>query len=189
MGRIRSLALRAPKSYEHTKLVAWRNANRHKFLHPKPITLDSHLAWYSTKRKSFRDHFFVVAQRSSGVMIGTIGFTSFENVGEYNRFLIAEPYRGRGFGKEALWTLLDRGFYEGIDKFYGLVIATNGEAIALNRQLGFKESTEKRTKYDKIPYLVDVIKFTMKAEDLPSWENLSWSQELDIVEQPGSPRL
>ena len=132
--------LREPKSEEHKLLVKWRNEASEFFFFSESITLKSHREWYRGVEDDPTQLFLVAEALETGEPIGTIGLT---NIGrgraEYGRFLIAPEYRGSGFGKDALATLLDYAFGElKLTYVYGDIRAWNEQAINLNIGLGFR---------------------------------------------------
>ena len=74
-------------------------------------------------------------------MLGTISLYDVSNThrrAEYGRFLIAPEHRRQGYGRDALYLLLDLAFNTlNLNRVYGDILANNHAAIALDERLGF----------------------------------------------------
>ena len=134
--------LRLPRRDEHERLVQWRNESRQWFFKPKTITLISHLKWYEGIRQDKNQTFYII--EADGIPVGTISLTlRGDRIAEYGRFLIAEAYRHKGYGKAALKALCEDAFERlGIKQIYGDVLNYNEAAIALVEGLGFRRDEE-----------------------------------------------
>jgi len=142
--------LRFPEPGDHLQLVKWRNDNLRYFFSDEPVSLESHLDWYERVSHDASQRFFVIEFRGTYHLhqdssfpppIGTIGLQNIDfrhRRAEYGRFLIAEEYRGKGYGKDALLTLLNFAFTMlGLHKVYGEILTRNSEAFDLCESLGF----------------------------------------------------
>lgn len=147
--------LRFPEPSDHLQLVKWRNENLQHFFSDEPVSLENHLDWYKRTRQDASQRFFVIEFRGTQKMtwgrgekhsqfpppIGTIGLQNIDfrhRRAEYGRFLIAEEYRGKGYGKDALSTLLRFAFVTlGLHKVYGEILTKNSDAFSPCESLGF----------------------------------------------------
>lgn len=149
--------LRFPEPADHRSLVKWRNENLRYFFSDEPVSLENHLDWYEQVSHDASQRFFVVEHESVQVVtdvdgpsyfprefsepVGTIGLANIDfrhRRAEYGRFLIAEEHRGKGYGKDALSTLLKLAFVTlGLHKVYGEILTRNTGALDLCQSLGF----------------------------------------------------
>ena len=149
--------LRFPEPADHLKLVKWRNENLQYFFSDEPVSIENHLDWYERVCQDASQRFFVVAipqerevvhderrcyeLHDDTLAVGTIGLSNIDfrhRRAEYGRLLIAEEHRGKGYGKDALSTLLKFAFTTlGLHKVYGEILARNSEALELCESLGF----------------------------------------------------
>jgi len=145
--------LRFPEPADHRKLVKWRNENLQYFFSDEPVSIEKHLDWYERVSHNASQRFFVIETiiDNRSVPHGAMGFVPIGTIGlqnvnfhhrhaEYGRFLIAEEHRGKGYGKDALATLLNFAFATlGLHKVYGDLLAVNLTlALRLCDSLGFQ---------------------------------------------------
>lgn len=167
----KSVLLRPPRYDEHRRLVRLRNENLDCFYDQKPITLESHLKWYDDVRGGARwwgDVECLYCIVLCELVIGTIGLIDFAfaaGYAEYGRFVIAAPWRRRGYGTDALATLLHHAFLDlGVECVYGHVLAHNEAALALDRRLGFRDHGSRSIAQDQV-----AIRMQIGREDFLKW--------------------
>jgi diamine N-acetyltransferase len=155
------IRLRFPEPGDHLKLVKWRNENLQYFFSDEPVSMENHLDWYERVCHDASQRFFVIERKEEpaefieagncgtyvphdALPVGTIGLQNIDfrhRCAEYGRFLVAEEYRGKGYGKDALATLLRFAFDTlGLHKVYGEILTRNSEALELCKSLGFLQS-------------------------------------------------
>ena len=106
-----------------------------------PPTEASHRAWLA--RIAARDdrHEFVIVDRASGQVVGTIGLADIDRThrrAEYGVLVSAEA-RGKGFASEATRLVLEYGFRTlGLHRVYLHVFADNEPARRLYERAGFE---------------------------------------------------
>jgi RimJ/RimL family protein N-acetyltransferase len=112
------------------------------FLNTETVPYPDHLAYV---RRHFApgntDRWFAI--EVAGRMVGTIALYDITPDGrhaEWGRFVVAPPYRGRGWGRQALELLIEEARACGIHRLYCEVLAGNERAERLYRGLGFRET-------------------------------------------------
>lgn len=135
------LILRPMGEEDAPYVVAWRSAGTpaHAFLNSKPVTLESHLAWFRGPRPNRID--YVIERKTDGMPVGTLHFKNIDcekGTAESGR-LIGDPVmRGQGLGRESAVAWLRHGFVElGLKEIHGITSVDNESNIALNRSLGY----------------------------------------------------
>jgi len=187
----KKVRLRRPEGQDHQTLVAWRNDPQIKqfFFEEEPITLESHLNWYSRIEKDPDERFYVIDALNATVtsisqppsltvdvvldpprLIGRIGLA---NINWRNRtaegparFLVVEGHRGRGYGFEALYLLLDYAFnHLNLHKVWAEVIAGNKVPIKLYSEMGFREEGILEEQVFKSGKYIGVIRFGLLIDN------------------------
>lgn len=160
---------------DHEHIVLWRNQSTQYFFSDASISLASHLEWYAQFIASLGQWYFAVESTellSSPDLLGTISLYDVSNThrrAEYGRFLIAPEHRRQGYGRDALYLLLDLAFNTlNLNRVYGDILANNHAAIALDERLGFTlEGTFSQHVYKHGKYL-DVVRMGITAD---VWRN------------------
>jgi UDP-4-amino-4,6-dideoxy-N-acetyl-beta-L-altrosamine N-acetyltransferase len=139
--------LRPLKLDDWHKTIIWRNDINIKklaMMHPFPITEMNEIEWYEglLKSKSDRTIYFAVADKNDE----PVGFIFLNNINRTNRncylgIVIGDTNnQGKGYGKDALITLLNYAFKNlNLKKVSVEVVETNINAIKLYKTIGFKE--------------------------------------------------
>jgi len=161
------LVLRTPSQWDHKLLVKWRNQSLSYFYSSSPITLESHLEWYEQIELDDTQQFYAIGLGHT--CMGAIGLKDIDLVhkrAEYGRLIIAPSYRGQGYGRHALLSLLDYAF-GGLDlnRVYGYILANNFPGLATALSVGFSiEGVLNQHVYKDAVYL-DVISVGILADD------------------------
>lgn len=164
--------LRPLRESDHERIVLWRNQSIQYFFSDTPISLASHLKWYARFAASPDQWYFAVEATellSLPDLLGTIGLYNISRThhrAEYGRFLIAPGHRRQGYGRDALYLLLDFAFNTlNLNRVYGDILANNHAAIALDERLGFTlEGTFSQHVY-KHGKCLDVVRMGITADE------------------------
>jgi len=168
MIRGEKIELRAVNPKAHgVQLLEWRNTPelRRWFREYREITWDEHVNyWHSRTGKRDETHFVVTASfpieqgPAKGVpkstIIGYAGFTKIHPVNRTAEFgiYLAPEYQGKGFGKDALLTLLRYGFHElNLNHIWAEVYDDNA-ALEVYKHVGFMVEGEMRNHVFKHGY-------------------------------------
>lgn len=106
------------------------------------------------KREDFKDmierddsHYMVITL--DGLVIGTAGYTYNGFEGYINNVVIDSDYRGNGYSRILLESLLEEGRVRGINEYTLEVRVSNAPAKALYEGLGFKSEGIRKNFYEK----------------------------------------
>ena len=139
-----TIELATPVANDHRLLVKWRNQDLVSFFSSSPLTLESHLQWYEQVVTDATQHFYVIVRtQPNGTFdcIGSIGLKDSNLIhrrAEYGRFLIAPFYRGEGYGRLALLSLLDIAFGTlDLNRVYGYILASSRRGLTVALSAGF----------------------------------------------------
>lgn len=106
------------------------------------------------KREDFKDmierddsHYMVITL--DGLVIGTAGYTYNGFEGYINNVVIDSDYRGNGYSRILLESLLEEGRARGINEYTLEVRVSNAPAKALYEGLGFKSEGIRKNFYEK----------------------------------------
>lgn len=176
--KVGNVYLRPLMTSDANFIVKWRNNEEviKNLFSQDLITLESHAEYYKQQIETKKCYQFIVEQiiREDGgdncsIPIGTVYL---KNVDVRNRkallgIFIGEGIdRGRGFGKEATELIVKYGFNTlNLHKIYLQIIADNGVAISLYKNLGFVEEGCMRQDYYRNGKYYDVIQMSMLKED------------------------
>lgn len=175
------VCLRRPpdRGWEHEMLVAWRNdpANKPFFIEEEPISLDSHLAWWDKVRQDPCQRFYLIEaldDPDGGVLIGTTSLFDIDwrnGTANYGRLLIYTPYRGKGYGLEAEYLLLDYAFnHLNLNKIWSEIFEYNDVALDLHQKTGFVIEGMFRQHVFKDGEYVDLVRIGLLAEEFGAIE-------------------
>lgn len=131
-------------------VVRWRNDPQVKafFFDEEPLSFYSHLEWIDKAKHNPNVRYYMIHtvgdDDNKGVTIGTIGLNDIDwrnRTAEFGRFLIGDAkYRSRGYGKEAMFLLLDYAFnHLNLNKIWLQTMALNEAASAIYRKMGFQD--------------------------------------------------
>ena len=146
----KKVTLRAYDDSEDAWLaVKWRNDPQTKtfFFEEEPISFYSHLEWIDEVLHNPNIRYYMI-QINAGddykaATIGTIGLNHIDwrnRTAEFGWFLIGEAkYRSWGYGKEAIFLLLDYAFnHLNLNKIWLQTMILNKAASAVYRKMGFQ---------------------------------------------------
>jgi len=129
-------------------LVRWRSEPEliRFFRNPEPITLRSHLEWFSNSymKNDFRFD-FIIFEKSSERCIGTVGVSAIDlSAGACEiSYMIAEfDFRRKGFAQEAVSAMMGKMIRENIRTFFAEIHKDNLASINMVRKLGFSFSSQ-----------------------------------------------
>lgn len=109
----------------------------------EPPTPEGHLRWLQRIQEQGDRQEFIILERATDRMIGTIGLSNIEpqhHRAEYGILIGERDARGKGFALDASRLLLDYGFNKlGLHRVYLHVFADNEAAIGLYKKLGFQQ--------------------------------------------------
>ncbi len=155
--------LRALKRIESKQILEWVNNPSLKYWTGTvfPISEIEHEEWFEKKLNEKVNKLFGIEERKSGNLIGVIGLSNtdlFNKSTELFTYIGDEQYCGKGFGTDAIKTLVRFAFEElNLHRISLVVFSYNTRAIASYKKVGFvtegvlKESLYKGGKYhDKI---------------------------------------
>lgn len=130
----------------------------------EPISLNSHLDWYSGlhKRNDLKMYAVRSCEPTGGVIVGVCGLTSIDWVNSRAEFslYIGPSFQGKGYGKAALNALLDHGFKVlNLNCIWGESFEGN-PAINMFLSLGFKHDGTRREFYFRDGKYIDALLFS-----------------------------
>ena len=136
------LRFRGIEERDAEAIVAWRSdpANYRNFLDPRPITLESHLAWFSRYLGDPTRFDFLVEDRE-GNAVGTCGLSNINgDACEISYMVGAVEARGRGYATEAVRALSEVAFRElDVKHVDARVLAHNEASMRVAAGGGFSE--------------------------------------------------
>ena len=129
-------------------IVGWRNEpkNYKNFLNAKPITLESHLAWFRRYLNDSSRYDFMIFE--SGKPIGTCGLSAIVDKSCEANIMIGDvSCRGKGYATEACKAITEVAFDElGVDRVVAHILPHNTASIKMFQSCGFFESERIFTK-------------------------------------------
>jgi UDP-4-amino-4,6-dideoxy-N-acetyl-beta-L-altrosamine N-acetyltransferase len=138
--------LTKPSKEDMPKLLEWRNdpSNRRYFREYRETNLEDQLNWY--KNVMMKDptwhHFMVKPISNPDKTIGIVLLNHIHPIyrtGEFGITLGDPEYRGKGYGKDMLLTLIKYGFDQlNLNRIW-CEVYSNNESIHLYRKIGFKD--------------------------------------------------
>lgn len=138
------IRLRGVSPSDTELLYVWRmdESSRLMFRHTGFVSFDSHRAMVDRHLEwGLPDRWFVV--EAADKRVGTVSLYNFSEdrrVCEWGRFIIAPEARNLGYGKRALKLLIRYAQGIGVKTLKCDVLAANGVALRLYRDLGFTET-------------------------------------------------
>ena len=136
------LLVAARLSYVERMLKAMNNMGAQNLsFFSEPVTLERQCAYLERMRKSDTDFLFLVFDKETCVLLGTVGLHEYDRYNKSARLgvLIFNPsLRRNGIGSEAVRLALEYGFAElGLNKIYAKCFATNHKMQMFLLKLGF----------------------------------------------------
>ena len=130
-------------------VVRWRNNPQVKafFFDEEPLSFYSHLEWIDKAKHNPNVRYYMIQRNADedykDLTIGTIGLSKIDwrnRTAEFGWFLIGEAkYRSWGYGKEAIFLLLDYAFnHLNLNKIWLQTMTLNKAASAVYRKMGFR---------------------------------------------------
>lgn len=128
-------------------LVKWRNESYENF-YEYPFSNYKQGIWFEEYIKS-GDLVFIIYKRDSyKTIMGSVGLSKIDNRNknaEFGRFLIDKKFRGKGFGKKAIFIILDYAFnHLNLHSIYLDTFKSNIKIIDFYEKVGFKQEGIKR---------------------------------------------
>ena len=153
------------------QLRNWRNMPelRKYFREYREISKDAQVKWYEEKVLGDKNQVnFEIHDNESGKLIGHCGlyYVKWINrTGEFGIYIGDNDFRGKGYGKEALETLINYGFNNlNLLKIWAEVFGNNS-AIHLYKKLGFKqEGILRKNVYKEGEHLDSILIGLLKEE-------------------------
>lgn len=125
-------------------IVAWRSdpANYRNFLDPRPITLESHMAWFARYMEDTTRYDFLV-EDGDGKAVGTCGLSNIDaDSCEISYMVGAAEARGKGYATEAVRALTEVAFRElGVSRVDARILPHNEASVRVVSKCGY-ENTE-----------------------------------------------
>ena len=145
-------------------VVKWRNDPKVKsfFFEEEPLSLNQHLEWVNKVIQDPNSRYYLIQifdGEEVGIDIGTIGLSDIDwrnRVAEFGWFLIGElKYRSLGYGKEAIFLLLDYAFnHLNLNRIWLQTMTLNESASVIYRKMGFQgEGVLKEQKFKSGKYI------------------------------------
>lgn len=141
----KKIILTKPLKEDMPLLLKWRNNpdNRKYYREYRESNLEDQMGWYENIiMKDPTWHHFVVKPIDSNKIIGVVFLNHIHPIyktGEFGITLGSPEYRGRGYGKDMLITLIKYGFEElNLNRIW-CEVYSNNESIHLYRKIGFKD--------------------------------------------------
>jgi len=140
------VTLSKPKREDMQILLDWRNnpENRKYFREYKESNLEDQLIWYekSVMNDPSWHHFVVKPIDNQDKIIGVVLLNHIHPIyrtGEFGITLGDEAYRGKGYGKDMLLTLIKYGFDQlNLNRIW-CEVYSNNDSIHMYRKIGFKD--------------------------------------------------
>lgn len=153
VGRKTRLRLVEDNLDDAKHIVKWRNDPQIKayFFEAEPISLGSHIQWYKKNMSDSSQRYYMIDALlhwetgdflESPLSIGTMGLKNIDwrsRNAEFGRFVIGEDaFRGKGYGKESLFILLDYAFnHLNIHRIWLAITTVNRASRELYHTVGF----------------------------------------------------
>ncbi len=141
-------------------LVRWRSDidfTRY-FLNSNPITMESHLQWFAGYLEDEDRVDFVITAKDTGEQIGTCGMKNMSGGRPEISYAIGEKqYRGKGYAKDAILTMLD--YIKNVLKLHAAEAGIHEKNIAsqqLAERVGFRPWSAMPGREDFMLYKVDL---------------------------------
>lgn len=130
-------------------VIRWRNDPQVKayFFEEEPLSLDKHLKWLDKVLDDPSVRYYMIQINEDddhkALTVGTIGLSHIDwrnRTAEFSWFLIGEAkYRSWGYGKEAIFLLLDYSFnHLNLNRIWLQTMTLNKAASAVYRKMGFR---------------------------------------------------
>lgn len=120
-------------------LVKWKNSSYEEF-YEFPLSNYGQNLWFENYSKN-TDFLFIIFKEAE--RIGSVGLSSIDHrnkSAEFGRFVIDGFFRGNGFGKEAIYLILNYGFnHLNLHRIYLDTFESNVKVIRLYENAGFKK--------------------------------------------------
>lgn len=148
-------------------VVKWRNDPQIKafFFEEEPLAFYTHLEWIDKIKRDPNVRYYMIQINEDddhkALTVGTIGLNHIDwrnRTAEFGWFLIGEPKRRNwGYGKEAIFLLLDYAFnHLNLNKIWLQTMALNKAASAVYRKIGFQNEGILREQKFKNGEYIDV---------------------------------
>lgn len=107
----------------------------------EPVSVESKLNWFNNHNPSKRPLYIVL---DNNQVIGWVSLESFYGRPAYNQtaevsIYLAEPARGKGYGKNILKHIIDQASSFGIKSLLGYIFAHNEPSLKLFKNFGFEQ--------------------------------------------------
>ena len=139
------IILSKPVREDMPKLLEWRNNPNHRkyYREYRESNIEDQITWYENiMMKDPSWHHFVVKPINSNKIIGVVFLNHLHPVyktGEFGITLGDPEYRGKGYGRDMLETLIKYGFEElNLNRIW-CEVYSNNDSIHLYRKIGFKD--------------------------------------------------
>lgn len=164
--------LTKPNKEDMSTLHEWRNNPifRQYYREFRETNLDDQMDWYENVllKDTTWHHFTVSPKDNDKIIIGVVFLNHIHahyRTGEFGITLADDTYRGKGYGKDMLITLIKYGFNElNLNRIW-CEVYSNNNSIHLYKKLGFKsEGTLRENVYKNGNYLDSHILGMLKKE-------------------------
>tara|TARA_Y100000590_G_C15487012_1_gene926201 strand:+ start:416 stop:946 length:531 start_codon:yes stop_codon:yes gene_type:complete len=159
-----------PKRDDMPLLLEWRNNPNHMkyYRQHKTLSLEEQLKWYDSMINDQTWHHFVARPIGEEKLIGVVFLNHIHPVyktGEFGITLADPNYRGKGFGKDMLLTIMEYGFQElNLNRIW-CEVYSNNSSVNLYRKVGFKDEGILRSHvYKNGKYLDSLILGMLRSE-------------------------
>jgi len=136
------LRFRGIEVHDAEDIVRWRSnpENYKNFLDPRPITLESHLAWFERYLGDSTRYDFLI-ENNEGFPIGTCGLSAIaENSCEISYMIGDASARGKGYATEAVMALSEVAFRElGVQFIEARILPHNDASTRVVTKCGYDE--------------------------------------------------
>jgi UDP-4-amino-4,6-dideoxy-N-acetyl-beta-L-altrosamine N-acetyltransferase len=137
--------LEKPNKDDMQQLLIWRNMPNHRkyYREYKESNIDDQMNWYENIKYDQSWHHFVSKPLDNPSKVIGVAFLNHIHpvyrTGEFGITLGDPDYRGRGYGKDMLLTLIQYGFDElNLNRIW-CEVYSNNDSINLYRKIGFKD--------------------------------------------------
>jgi UDP-4-amino-4,6-dideoxy-N-acetyl-beta-L-altrosamine N-acetyltransferase len=167
----KKIELHKPERDDMILLLEWRNNPDHRkyYREYRESTLEDQLNWYdNVMTKDDTWHHFIAKPIGVEKVIGVVFLNHIHPVyrtGEFGITLGDPNYRGKGFGKDMLLTILEYGFNElNLNRIW-CEVYSNNESVHMYRKIGFKDEGVLRSHvYKNGEYIDSLILGMLKSE-------------------------
>ena len=166
----KKVELLKPLESDMNLLWEWRNNPYHRkyYREFRESNIDDQMNWFRNILKDDSWHHFVIRKKGEKKIIGVVFLNHIHPVnrtGEFGITLAEASYRGRGFGKDALLTILDYGFNElNLNRIW-CEVYSNNSSIKLYQNIGFKvEGVLRKHIFKEGEYLDSIMMGMLKSE-------------------------